>query len=213
MIRATGLALAALLAGCAPAASVPGGEGPVGATFDGAVRADIVAELNAARTDPAGYARKARALRALYRGDRIERPGQIAIVTQEGAAAVDEAIAFLERQTPLPPLQDNPRIARAAAGHADDQRRTGEAGHAGSDGSAPSDRLRRQGRWSATGEAIAYGPDRAEDVVLQLIVDDGVPDRGHRHILFSPAYTMAGAACAPHPVWRRVCVLDFARAG
>ena len=53
----------------------------------------------------------------------------------------------------------------------------------------------------------------AEDVILQLIVDDGVPDRGHRRILFNPAYTLVGAACAPHPVWREVCVLDFARAG
>jgi len=73
--------------------------------------------------------------------------------------------------------------------------------------------MRRYGRWSATGEAIAYGPDRAEDVILQLIVDDGVPDRGHRRILFNPAYALVGAACAPHPVWRTVCVLDFARAG
>ena len=46
---------------------------------------------------------------------------------------------------------------------------------------------------------------------MQLIIDDGVPDRGHRRILFSPAYTQVGVGCGPHPEWRRMCVLDFAR--
>jgi len=212
MIRTMGLLLAVLLAGCAPAGpSLPStGTSRAG---EAVARADIVDELNAARTDPATYARKARALRALFNGDRIERPGEIDLVTREGPAAVDEAIAFLERQAPLPALRDSPGLARAAADHAAEQARTGAVGHDSADGSSAGDRMRREGRWTATGEAIAYGPDRAEDVILQLIVDDGVPDRGHRHILFNPTYTLVGAACAPHPVWRTVCVLDFARAG
>lgn len=216
MIRTPGLALAALLAAALPGCA-PAGPSPSAITAPVEVRAearpDIVAELNAARTDPAAYARKARILRALYRGDRIERPGEVAEVTREGTAAVDEAIAFLERQAPLPPLRDSPLLARAAADHAGGQAATGEVAHAGADGSSPADRMRRYGRWSATGEAIAYGRDRAGDVILQLIIDDSVPDRGHRRILFNPAYGLVGAACAPHPVWRRTCVLDFARAG
>ena len=212
MIRIPRLLLAALLAGCAPAgAGLSSTDAP--RTVEAVTRADLVAELNAARTDPAAYARKARALRALFRSDRIDRPDEIAVVTREGPAAVDEAVAFLERQAPLPALRESPGLSRAAADHAGEQGRTGEVAHVGADGSSPSDRMRRYGRWSATGEAIAYGPDRAEDVILQLIVDDGVPDRGHRRILFNPAYTLVGAACAPHPVWRRACVLDFARAG
>ncbi|MGV8928536.1 MAG: CAP domain-containing protein [Brevundimonas sp.] len=179
--------------------------------LDADLPARIMAEVNEARTDPAGYARKARRLRSLMRGDRIERPGEIAVVTEEGVAAVNEAIAFLERQSPLAALQASAPIERAASDHAWDQARTGAVGHTGSDGSRPSDRLRRDGRWSGTGEVIAYGSERAEDVVLQLIIDDGVPGRGHRRILFSPAYSLIGAACAPHPVWRQVCVLDLAR--
>lgn len=207
MTRTIGTMLAAAgLAACAPVG--PPSPAPAVVAVE---RPDIVAELNAARTDPAAYARKARALRSLLNGDRIERPGEIAVVTLEGPAAVDEAIAFLERQTPLPGLADNRLVARAAAGHAADQAATGATGHDGRDGSSAADRMRRHGRWSATGEAIAYGPGRAEDVILQLIVDDGVPDRGHRRILFNPAYTLVGAACAPHPQWRTVCVLDFAR--
>src|SRR5690606_14830318 len=184
MIRTIATLLVAALAACAPVAPPPPSD--VAAAV---ARPDIVAELNAARTDPAGYARKARALRGLLRGDRIERPGEIAVVTHEGAAAIDEAIAFLERQPPLTAVADSRPLTGGAAGHAADQAATGAAGHASADGSSPADRRRRQGRWSASGEAIAYGPDRAADVVLQLIVDDGVPDRGHRRILFNPAYT------------------------
>jgi uncharacterized protein YkwD len=214
VIRIPELLLLVLLAGCAPVPDTPRvSSGPDATGATAVSRADIVAELNAARTDPAAYAPKARALRALFRGERIERPGETAVVTREGPAAVDEAIAFLERQAPLPALRGSPALDRAAAEHADDQARSGAVAHTGGDGSSPSDRMRRHGRWSATGEAIAYGPDGAEDVILQLIVDDGVPDRGHRRILFNPAYALIGVACAPHPVWRRVCVLDFARAG
>lgn len=214
MIMRTGLALAAVLAGCAPAVVPPPPASiPSPAASSPIASADMVAELNAARTDPAGYARKARAVRALFRGDRLERPGEIPMLTREGTAAVDEAIAFLEAQAPLPAVRPSAALERAAAEHAADQSRTGAVAHTGSDGSGASDRMRRHGRWSATGEAIAYGPDRAGDVILQLIIDDGVPDRGHRRILFNPNYTVVGAACAPHPVWRTVCVLDFARPG
>lgn len=207
------LAAAAALAGCAPGVGAAPLPYPMQAAppMDAAFHARIAAEVNAARTDPQGYAGKLRTLRGWYRGDRIEQPGEIAIVTREGVAAVDEAIAFLEAQPPLPALARSQPLDRAAAGHAADQARSGRTGHGGEDGLSPHERMRRFGRWTATGEAIAYGPDTAEEMVIQLIVDDGVPDRGHRRILFSPAYSHIGVGCGPHPEWRRMCVLDFAR--
>lgn len=213
MMRTLALTFAALLlAGASAIEPPPTGHQVFLPAPDAALPARIVDEVNEARTDPAGYARKARTLRSLFVGDRFERPGELAVVTREGAAAVDEAIAFLEQQAPLPALRASPLIDRATADHAVDQSRTGATGHIGSDGSGPADRMRRYARWTGTGEVIAYGSDRAEDVVLHLIIDDGVPGRGHRRILFNPAYTLIGTACAPHPVWRTVCVLDFARA-
>jgi len=169
----------------------------------------MLAELNAARTDPRAYAERVRDFRGLFTGDRFQRPGEIAVMTQEGVAAVNEAIRFLEAQPALPPLARSTPLDRAAAEHAAEQGRTGRVGHAGADGASPQDRMRRHGRWRATAEAIAYGPT-PEQAVMQLIIDDGVPDRGHRTILFSPTYRLVGAACGPHPVWRTVCVLNFA---
>lgn len=190
---------------------------PLGASIapsrvDDAYLARMMDELNLARAQPAAYAGRVRAFRGLMRGERIERPGEPAVITREGIAAVDEAIAFLERQPALPVLARSVPLDRAARDHVEDQSRTGDVGHVGADGSPPSERIRRHARFTATAEAIAYGPERPEDMIMQLIIDDGVPDRGHRRILFSPDYRLVGVACGPHPKWRRVCVLDFARA-
>jgi len=43
----------------------------------------------------------------------------------------------------------------------------------------------------------------------QLIVDDGVADRGHREIVYSAELRFAGAACGPHPVYGTMCVIDL----
>lgn len=72
-------------------------------------------------------------------------------------------------------------------------------------------RIGRQVKWTGSiGENIAYGPNDGRDVVLRLIVDDGVPGRGHRANIFSPDFRLAGVACGPHPALRTVCVIDFA---
>ena len=211
LVLIAALLLAACSDGPAGPRFIPGAAAPLQA-----LNADFldraVAEINAARADPDAYADKVRAYRTLFNGNRVERPGRITLLTQEGTAVVDETIAFLERQAPVRVLNRNAQIDRAASDHAQDQSRSGEVGHYGADGSTPQDRMRRYGRWTATGEAIAYGSDTPEDVVMQLIIDDGVPDRGHRHLLFSPDYVFIGAACETHPEWRQVCVFDVARA-
>jgi uncharacterized protein YkwD len=47
-------------------------------------------------------------------------------------------------------------------------------------------------------------------VVIQLLVDDGVPDRGHRDNILVPDWGAAGVACGPHLRYQQVCVMDYA---
>jgi uncharacterized protein YkwD len=157
------------------------------------------------------YARELRRYRSYYRGRIVWEPGNpVGLRTSEGIAPVDEAIRFLGRQPPLPPLAALPLLARAAADHVADQGPRAGEGHEGSDGSTPADRIRRRGgsRYGWTGEVIAYGPETPVAVVRGLIIDDGVPGRGHRMLLFSGRYLFAGAACGPHRGWRFMCVVE-----
>jgi len=121
---------------------------------------------------------------------------------------VDETIAFLGRQRALAPVAPAPLLAASAADLVADQAQGG-TGHDSSDGATPADRARRHGGGEFVAEVIAYGPADAADVVRQLIIDDGVADRGHRAILYSSELRFAGVACGQHPEYRTVCVIDL----
>lgn len=169
----------------------------------------VLAALNAARTDPAAYAAGLKQYRTYFHAKLIHYPGQDAeMETQEGVRVVDETISFLSRQEPLAPVVRVPLFAASAADLVADQAQGG-TGHESSDGQTPSDRARRHGGGSFVAEVIAYGPIDAADVVRQLIVDDGVSDRGHRNIIYSPELRFAGVACGPHPEYRTMCVIDL----
>lgn len=171
----------------------------------------VLQEMNAARTDPHGYTAHLQRHLTLFEGKRYRPPGvDYWVATREGPAAVNEAIAFLRQQRPLPPLAWEAGLARSAAELVRAQAQSGQTGH-GAGTLAMKARIGRQVKWTGSiGENIAYGPKSARDIVLQLIVDDGVPGRGHRTNIFSSGFRLAGVACGAHPTFRTVCVIDFA---
>ena len=172
----------------------------------------VLEEINLARTDPRAYAGFIRDFRSRFRGKYYVQPGSTTrIQTDEGVAAVDEAIRYLSRLKPLPPLAWSAGLAAAAAELADEQGRSGDTGHNGRESRGMRERIERHGEWTGTiGENIGYGPEGARNMVIQLIVDDGVPGRGHRINTFSRDYKTAGVACGDHPRFGSMCVIDFA---
>ncbi len=59
------------------------------------------------------------------------------------------------------------------------------------------------------GECISYGMNDGLAVVLQLLIDDGVPSLGHRYICFTKGYTSVGISLKKHQKYGVNCVLDF----
>lgn len=172
----------------------------------------IVEELNLLRSNPNAYADILEERLQYYNGDIYHEPGKSPMREFEGRGPVEETIAILRSMKPLPTLRAVPDMNRAAQDHADSQRVTGETGHTGSGGSDFADRIDLYGAFVLpAGEAISYGPATARDIVAALVVDDGVPDRGHRHTLLDPTFAVAGVGYAPHPRYRFTCVIDFAQ--
>lgn len=174
----------------------------------------VMAEINLARTAPRTYARFLRQFRRRFSGKEFRLPGTDTFVrTTEGVKAVDEAIRFLSRHKPVSPLIRSAGLAASAAELAAEQGESGAIGHEGVKSGGMRERIERHGKWRGEiGENIGYGPGEARLMVMQLIVDDGVPDRGHRKNIFRQAFGVAGVACGPHPVYGTVCVIDFAGA-
>ncbi len=172
---------------------------------------DVLLELNLARQNPSQYAAVLEQLRPLYNGVYLARPGQVLLVTKEGVNALNEAIRFLKTVKPVSVLRLSKGMSLAALDHVHEQGWNGNTGHRGTDGSTPDKRLARYGTWMYTmGENISYGCDNARDVVIDLIVDDGVPDRGHRKNIFNPNFRVVGLAYGPHAQYGTICVMTFA---
>ena len=171
----------------------------------------VVLEMSDVRVRPKAYAKHLRELRNFFEGTLWNRPGRTPLRTEEGLAAYDEAIAFLEAVSPVGPLRFNDGLAQAARLHAQDMGPRGALEHVGSNGSRLSDRLNRLGTWHGfIAENIGTLEEDPRQVVIQLLVDDGVPSRGHRHNLFNPDLHQAGAGSAPHRDYRVVTVIDYA---
>lgn len=182
---------------------------PIAAQAD-SLEQGVLEQINFARAHPQEFADRLRNYAASFDGIVAHENGDpVGVMTHEGAPAVEEAISFLERQAPLPPLSEGDLLALAAEDHVAEQGPSGGIGHVTA-GRNPGDRVRARGGDIYVGETISYGEATPESVVRQFIVDDGEPRRGHRTLLFSKSYRFAGVGCGDHATFGAMCVVDYA---
>jgi uncharacterized protein YkwD len=176
------------------------------------VEKDVILEMNKVRVDPKKYAELyIKPTLKYYSGKNYNEPGQITLVTQEGVTAVNSCISALSKAAAVGLLQPEKGIWLAAKDHALDQSKTGKTGHTGNDKSDPFKRMERYGGgYNTAGENCAYGPNTGRDIVVQFLVDDGVPSRGHRTNIMNKSFTQTGLSVQTHPQFRYVCVIDYA---
>jgi uncharacterized protein YkwD len=145
----------------------------------------VIKEINDARTDPQGYLVK-------------------------WGAADPESVAFLRRQSPIVPVEEDARLDTAAQRHADDQGPIGLQGHVGTDGSKPMQRIHDAGLFAMmNAEVISVEQSTAAGAIHQLITDQGNVGHPHRDDLFNPMLTIAGVGCGPDKRYGQITVIDL----
>eukprot|EP00727_Mastigamoeba_balamuthi_P012263 m51a1_g766 hypothetical protein (929) ;mRNA; r:563019-567966 len=166
---------------------------------------DIVAELNAARADPAGLAaRFSRELRG-FRGtvQSVAAAGEGAAAssreTVEGLPGVEEAVRWLAEQQRRPALEVSPALGKCARDVCLDHGFAGLTSSSLRDGTDRPTRLRRYGRCNGRVEEVfVFGAFSALDAVAQAVVCDGERSRESRRLIFDPSFTVGAAYCSMH---------------
>lgn len=180
------------------------------------VDADVVRELCWARENPDEVLDALTCRFVHYRGLKYFPPslGGDAILTQEGPAAVSEAIEFLKSVSPMGRLQQVEGLDLAAEDHVADIGSTGARTNTSSDGTTAGHRLSRYGSFSTFGEIVWYMQfaNSAREMVLNLIVNDGAPCRECRLKIYNEKFTQVGFALGPHVLFGTVAALEFTEA-
>jgi uncharacterized protein YkwD len=182
------------------------------ADYLSAIEKDVVLEMNKVRSDPKKYAELyIQTELRYYSGNLYQKPGEIAIQTQEGRKAVESCVAALSKMKGVQILQPELGLSRGTKDHTADQGKTGKTGHDGGDKSTPFTRIERYGKgYNTAGENLAYGPVTGQAIVVQLLIDDGVPSRGHRTNIMNQDFSQAGVSFGAHPQFRTMCAIVYA---
>jgi uncharacterized protein YkwD len=182
------------------------------------VEKEMISEINLLRSDPAGYIRyldydyklaklnfehfgrgeKRYSLNTTFRtvngvGSRKRVDTVWTYEYEEQLRAVESLMADLRKMKSLPVLEPDHGIYEAAAKHGHDQdRHNWSLGHQGSDGSWPWDRITKFSPAMTDGNenlAGAFPQPTVRGIVIQLLIDAGIPEYGHRTNLLNPKWT------------------------
>jgi len=170
----------------------------------------IIAEHNKIRSNPKSYIAILEEQIKLFKENVLYRPNEIPIQTNEGPEAFREAIKFLNTQKPLDELKVDDNLCLAAQDHLLDIAPKGLVSHESSNGRNVSDRIEKYCEWEGTcAENIDFGSRTGVDVVLSLLVDDGIKTRGHRKNLFKEDVRLVGVASGDHKEYETCIVIDM----
>lgn len=172
----------------------------------------VILELNKVRSNPKQFAEEyMEELTTAYDGKLYTYPGQSPVQSKEGVRPLLECIQVLKQTEPMPILQPSKGLAKAAADLVTDQQQNGGIGHITRNGLTPQKRIEKFGEWDiCSAEDITYGSFEARQIVIALLIDDGVPSRGHRKNILNPCFHFAGVANGTHSEYLSMCVIDYA---
>lgn len=182
------------------------------------IEREMIAEINLVRSDPSGYIKyldyyyelaklnlkhfgkgdRKYSLSVLYEktnyGQRKKKVDTVwCYEYEEEVHATETLIKDLGSTPPLSILEPDRGIYEAARKHGFDQdRHNWRLGHQGSDGSWPRERILKYSPQMIDGNenlAGRFPEPTARDIVIQLLIDSGIQEYGHRYNLLNPKWT------------------------
>ena len=172
----------------------------------------VIDEMNFARTKPQEYVTERLVPQQSNPTVNINK-------TSTYQSALQECIYEMNSMDALGKLSYSNGLYKAAKDWVDIQGPKGTTGHQEPISTAITNRISKYckvtANTSSTGENIAYGYTTAKDIVIALLVDDEISDRGHRVNILGQStaaalYTHAGVAVGSHSKYSIMCCIDYA---
>jgi uncharacterized protein YkwD len=167
----------------------------------------IIEEHNVIRTNPKYYIPILRTYIKFFQGNILHRPSGLIVITNEGYKAFAEAVEFLENINPVGQLVNDVRINLACREYVE---KLGIDDSIDDKVSSMADRIENYAEWEGIlSQCVDFGSNNAVDVIINILVDDGVASRIHRKALFAPEAKIIGCSSGKHYKFGVVSVINY----
>lgn len=161
----------------------------------------LVLKINEFRKNPKAYAKKINDLLPYFKGKNLKPPKSVhGIKTEEGASAYIEAAEFLSRQDGVDPLEPSKGLARICLDFMEKAKNIEPSELNNID---LEEIIAKYGSFSGNlNRAMDFGGEDPEQVLINLLVCDGDPNRGNREALLASDLKKIGIANSQHTSFR-----------
>ena len=173
------------------------------------IKREVISESNRIRTNPKAYIPILEEYLQNFDGNLLKFPGKNELLeTEEGPRAYKEAIEFLKNQKPINIIEFDEEASKVAEEYAKFLSNSKEEQI--EDETQIEQRVEKYIDYDyAISESIDFGGSSGIEVIVNLLVDDGVKDRIHRENLFSNKFEYYGVAVFEHKEYDFCTVIDY----
>ena len=173
------------------------------------IKREVIAESNRIRTNPKAYIPILEGYLKNFDGNLLTLPDKHEILeTEEGPRAYKEAIEFLKNQKPINVIEYDEEASKVALEYSKflSNSKEGQV----EDENQIEQRVEKYLDYDySISENIDFGGSTGVEVIVNLLVDDGVKNRTHRENLFSDKYEYYGVWVFEHPDYDFCTVIDY----
>ena len=175
------------------------------------IEEEIFNEHNKLRKNPKIYIQKLEKSLNFYQNNILSKENEIPIPTYEGINAVKNAINFLRNQEPVQELIYSKEMSLSCKDLVNDIGPKGLVTHEGTEIKNIYNRLEQYCDWDGViAENIDFGFKIPENIIMNMIIDDGDENRYQTKNLFYPDFKYVGIGVGPHRDYGICVVIEYA---